>query len=240
MAMLYLAVVVGQSHIGLIRSSSVTCDQNLSLRGLKMRSMINRTLPLSRNINLTLITPVCNLDEHDMSDTCSTPAETLPFLPVCPDGSWNRTCYPVPTHNVNYHLKCVCHSFVPMTDVRDTYWSDYEALSPPVDGAFYTSRLMMDGGECITRELIKIGPVVAGYNLPDGVYTASSVYSNQYKSYRAKITDYLEGGACGWVAHGTDTDPWLGVNLPDDWSYYINPLPFTYLHDHGSILHFLR
>ena len=75
---------------------------------------------------------------------------------------------------------------------------------------------MMDGGECITRELIKIGPVVAGYNLPDGVYTASSVYSNQYEAYRAKLTDYLEGGVCGWVVHGTDTDPWLGVTLPDD------------------------
>ena len=146
MAMLYLAVVVILNNMALIRSSSVTCDENLSLRGLKMRSMINRTLPLSRNINLTLITPVCNLDEHDMSDTCSTSAETLPSLPLCPDGSWSRTCYPVPTHNVNYHLKCVCHSFVPMTDVRDTYWSDYEALSSPVDGAFYTRRLMMGAG----------------------------------------------------------------------------------------------
>ena len=87
MAMLYLAIVVILSNMGLIRSSSVTCDENLSLRGLKMRSMISRTLPLCRNINLTLILSVCNLDEHDVSDTCSRSAETLPPLPVCPDGS---------------------------------------------------------------------------------------------------------------------------------------------------------
>ena len=103
-------------------------------------------------------------------------------------------------------------------DVRDTYWSDYEALSRPIDEAFYARRLVMDGGECITRQLIKMRSIVAGYDLPDSVYTASSIFSGQFEPYRAKIADYSDGTNCEWVPLGSETDPWLGITLPNDYT----------------------
>ena len=217
MAIAYLIISVYLCIIELMESSHAIglCDGQLT--GHKMAAMLNRTHPPCRDKDLRFELPICEIGEDDVGDTCSASAQALPPLPACEDGTWNRTCYPVTTHNVNYHMKCMCHSFVHIPgDVRATYWSDLEALSPPVDGAFYTRRLMMEGGECIAQEFVKMGAVVKAYDLPDSVYTASSSYSSNVLPYKARLDAYIITGlkSCAWVYASGDTDKWLGITLP--------------------------
>ena len=107
-----------------------------------------------------------------------------------------------------------------MGTVSDTLWSDFEAVTPPVDSVTYSRRLMMDGEECIAQEFLMIKPVVAGYSLPDGVFTSSSVYSASWLPHLARIDDYLISPLCAWLRHIDDTEPWLGITLPGN--YIIN------------------
>ena len=182
-----------------------------------MAAMMNGSYPACRDIDFSYELFICETDEADVGDNCSSSAHGLPPLPVCEDGTWNRTCYPKFTHDVGYHMNCVCRSLVRIPDdVGATYWSGLESLSPPVDGVFYTRPLMMAGGECITQELIKMGPVVVGYDLPDSVFTASSIWSDDYPPYKARLGDVIETGACAWFARlkVEDAEPWLGITLP--------------------------
>ena len=164
-----------------IGSSSAICEGRLMLTGSKVAAMMNGTYPECRDVDLRFELSICEVGEADVGDrqTRASSAERLPSVTmICPDVSWNRTCYPVPTDDVIYAFSCVCRSAVLIwnaAEVRDTYWSDLKVLEPPVDGVFHTSHLMMIGGECIAQEFIKMGPVVQGYNLPASVYTASSI-----------------------------------------------------------------
>ena len=183
-----------------------------------MAAMINRNYTLCRDVDFKFELPICEVKE-EVGDTSHHAADRLPALHTpCPDGTWNRTCYPRSTPGDVYHMNCVCQSFVPIPgDVRDTYWSDFETLTPPVNGVFYTRNLTMEGGQCITQELIKMGPVVSSYGLPDTVtvYTSSSIYSGHYYEYKARL-DFLEA-ACAWRPSASDPDPWLGITLPNDY-----------------------
>ena len=181
--------------------------------------MLNGTYPACRDINITLKLPICEVDEDDVSDTCSSSTHTIPCLKSsCPDGSWNRICYPVPTDDVIYAFSCVCHSAVHIwnvDDVRVTYWSDWEQLDHPIDDAYFARSLMVEGGGCITREFIKMRLIVYGYNLPDSVYTASSTYSWHFSPEKARVN--IPGSHCAWVAEYADNDKWLGITLPGNY-----------------------
>ena len=225
MAIPYLAVRVYFCMIALIESSFAVCEGKLRLTEPEMAAMMNGTYPECRNVDLRYELPICEVGEADVGDwpTRASSAERLPPLKMtCPDESWNRTCYPVPTDDVIYAFACVCSSapdILNAADVRDTTWSDLKAVSPPVDGVFYTRHLMIVGGECITQEFIKMGPVIQGYNLPDSVYTASSINvasSNVYDPYRARL-DTIYTSGCGWVAGVDDAGEWLGITLPDQY-----------------------
>ena len=200
--------------------SSTTCDERLSITGPKMMAMMNRTYPSCEGTDLTFHSPVCELSEDDRSDTCSSSADRLPRLPACPDGSWNRICYPVPSNGATYHMNCVCRSFVKISDdVRNANWLSTEALNTPVDGASYTRRLLMDGGECITQEFIRAGqPIISGYDLPTSVYTGSSAYTSNLVPYKARIDQYFTASKCGWAHDDTDNDKWLGITLPTEYT----------------------
>ena len=183
---------------------------------------MNGTYPECRNVDLRFELPICEVGEADVGDwpTRASSAERLPPLKTpCPDGSWNRTCYPVPKDDVMYAFSCVCRSAGHIwnaADVRDTYWSDLKALTPPADGVFYTRNLMMVGGECIAREFIMMGPVIQGYNIPDSVYNASST-DGAYDPFRAVLDD-IYSNRCGWTPGVLDADEWLGITLPDQYT----------------------
>ena len=217
MACLYLIAVTCLSFVRLIHSSTDTCDQLMSVQ--KKLSMLNGTYPACRDIDITLKLPICEVDKDDVSDTCSTSTHTIPCLKsACPDGSWSRTCYPVPTDDVIYAFSCVCHSAVHVwnvADVRVPYWSNWEPLDHAIDGAYFARRLMVEGGGCITQEFIKMRLIVYDYNLPNSVYTASSSYSSYFSAERARVN--TPSSHCAWVALYEDTEKWLGITLPGDY-----------------------
>ena len=65
-------------------------------------------------------------------------------------------------------------------------------------------------------------PVVSGYGLPDSVFSASTLFGG-YTPQLARIDNYFyenEEWKCSWIPHADDTDPWLGITLPHDFSIY--------------------
>ena len=148
--------------IGLIEAS----DKHFSLTDPEMAALINRTYPSCEQRNFSIELPICQIDDENTVDTCYTPPGRLPALPACPDGAWNRTCYPRTSVNMIY-MDCVCHSVVQVTDnIRETHWENWQKLDPPVKGAYYRRRLMMDT-ECIGQEFVKIclNPIVKAHSL---------------------------------------------------------------------------
>ena len=200
---------------------SDACDKHLYLRGPEMAALINRTYPSCAQRDFSIELPICQIDKENRVDNGYVPHDRLPSSPACPDGTWNRTCYPRTSTDTTYeiHMECVCHLGVPTTDnIRESDWENWQHLDPPVNGSHYRRRLMMDT-ECIGQEIIKISlePIVAIHSLPDSIYTASSYYNNDSVPYRARIDNYFNY-ICGWVPSSSDfTNPWLAITLPTEY-----------------------
>ena len=85
-------------------------------------------------------------------------------------------------------------------------------------GAYYRRHLMMDT-ECIGQEfaILPVGlllkPIVATYNLPDSIFTASSFYAASHEQFRARIDNY-NVYACAWIPLTSDPNLWLAIKLP--------------------------
>ena len=189
-----------------------------------MAAMMNGNYTLCRDVNFKFESPICQVVAEYMGDPCNYTVGTFPALPACSDGTWNKTCYPVYTPGANYQMNCVCQSLVPIPDdVKDTEWTALEGHNLTVDGVYSCSRrLMMEGGECIREELFKMRLVVSGYGLPDSVFSASSVLAG-YTPHMARIDNYFyenEGWKCSWIPLSNDTDSWLDITLPHDYSIY--------------------
>ena len=204
--------------IGLIEASSDSCDKHFSLTDPEMAALINQTYPSCDQRNFSAELPICQITGENTVDPCYAPPGRLPALPACSDGTWNRTCYPRISVNMIY-MDCVCHSVVQVTDnIRETDWENWQKLEPPVNGAHYRRRLMMDT-ECIGQEFVKISlnPIVATHILPDNVFSASSEYGTKRVAYKARIDNYFDK-SCGWSPKATDTtNPWLAITLPTEY-----------------------
>ena len=207
--------------IGLIEASSDSCDRHFSLRDPEMAALINRTYPSCDQRNFSIELPICQITGENTVDTCYAPPGRLPALPACPDGTWNRTCYPRISQHMfqKIHMNCVCHSGVLVTDdIRETHWGNWQKLDPPVYGAHYRRRLMMDT-ECIGQEFVKIflNLIVKTRNLPDSVYTASSFYQVNHEAKRARVDNYFTA-CCGWAAGTSDViNTWLAITLSTEY-----------------------
>ena len=212
MAVLWLLIFAWLRLIRLIECSA-TCDGSPPTTGPKSDGYDKPYVSFMSWRRSHHKLPICEVDEDDTGDKCSPSSTGFPCLKsACPDGSWNRTCYPVMRVGFMFAFTCVCRSLVSIiTAARDTYWSEVGAMSTPVDEAFYYRSLMMDGGECITPEFWRFRPVVAGYNLPENVYTASTDYGNGFVPYKAHINGY-QTGTCAWIP--AISDRWLGITLP--------------------------
>ena len=177
-----------------------------------MAALINRTYPSCDQRDLSTEFPICQIDRENRVDTSYAPHGRLPAAYACPDGTWNRTCYPrAPADMFGIHMGCVCHSGVPTTDnIREAHWGNWQNLDPPVNGAHYTRRLMM-GTECIGREFDRtfLRPIVKTHSLSDSVYTASSYYNSGSEAYRARIDNY-DDYMCAWAASSAEKTIILG------------------------------
>ena len=177
--------------IGLVYASFDSCDKHFSLTDREIAALINQTYPSCDQRNFSVELPICQIDGENTVDTCYAPHGRLPALLACPDGTWNRACYPRTSVNMIY-MDCVCHSVVQVTDnIRETHWQNWQKLDPPVNGAHYRRHLMMDT-ECIGPEFVKISlnPIVKAHSLSDSVYTSSSFFADRHEAYRARIDNH--------------------------------------------------
>ena len=195
------------------RVTADVCDEHMRMNGSRMMALMNSTYPSCRDVDLSSKLAVCELgiDDEDTSLYGSTYISAN--LHACPDGSLKKVCYPQIQEVFKLFYTCVCRSGVQITDeVRNTTLSAWEEITPPVQGAYYAIRLRIDGGECITREFILDKPIVSGFDLPDTVYTASSIYNHQSSFRDARFDDYFDN--CAWIARISENQPWLAITLP--------------------------
>ena len=111
MALSQFFIVVLMLTIRMLETSSDFCDMSFGSRGPGVAALINRTYPSCDQRNFSIELPICQIDSENTIDTCYAPPGRLPSLPVCPDDTWNRTCYPRTSVNM-IHIACVCHSSV--------------------------------------------------------------------------------------------------------------------------------
>ena len=202
---------------GLSSLSSEVCGSDLMLNSAGMVATSNGNFMSCRDVDFSLYHAVCQLTNGDLDTSLHGSTYTPASTSACPDGSFDKVCYPKTSPGCCSHYDCFCHSIVQVDDdVAATHWSSWEPLDPPVDGVHYTRSLKMDGSECIAEETLMFPamPVVAHYDLPEGVYSATSYYTSFYP-HKASIDSYLTvGEKCGWAAGVGHNDPWLAITLP--------------------------
>ena len=174
------------------------CDEHMSMSGTRMMAMMNGTYPSCRDVDHFRKLTVCELGNNDEDTSLYGSTYISANLHACPDGSFKKVCYPQMREEFDMFYTCVCRSGVHITeDVRNTSWSSLEEITPPVHGAYYAMRLMIDGGECITREFILAKPIVSGFGLPDTVYSASFSWDGTSLPNNARLGAYLV--RCAWL-----------------------------------------
>ena len=104
--------------------------------------------------------------------------------------------------------------------VMDTCSSSAQALPPlpAYEDGIWNRSLMMEEGECIEQEFLKMGAVVKAYDLTDSVYrpTASSSYVSGFPPQKAGLDAHFVGtrNDCAWLQVSSDAEKWLGITLP--------------------------
>ena len=192
--------------------------------------MMNSTETRCADINLSTQRRVCKVlseddekkllcGENGRDVDCNRP------ISLCPDGSLNKTCFPVSDSN-SIHYMCLCHS------AGDQYtfttnkppWSPWQTLTGHKKGFGFTRRLYMDSSsECLVEEYDSqiVVNIISEYQLPDSIFSASSTYSSTpsvpHAPYRARIDNYFTRPS-SWVSGSTGTSEWLQIQLQQSYS----------------------
>ena len=134
----------------------------------------------------------------------------------CGSGIFNSTCIPLLYRN-NLKHRCFCRLL--LTDPMDTLWSEWTKLTTPRRTYLYTRQLhTVSVDSCTIEEYTRRPPVyiIDSYALPDNVYSASSVWNNNFNlngPQNARI-NYL-GDRCAWLSDEGDILPWIQMTLPE-------------------------
>ena len=140
-----------------------------------------------------------------------------------PDCSLKKTCFPVASR-YSLHYTCICHSVHngQMHTTTQATWSPWKLLDVNYEHFNYTRKLYIYSGTvCLAQEyhLNPVANIISKYNLPDTIFSASSIWGKYHEAYRARIDNYFTT-ACGWVGEGKPS--WIQIYLPT--VYYIKGL----------------
>ena len=142
-------------------------------------------------------------------------------ISLSPDGSLNKTCFPVSDSN-SIHYMCLCHS------AGDQYtfttnkasWSPWQTLTGHNTGFGFTRRLHMESSsECLIEEYDSeiVVNIISEY-LPNNIFSASSTFSSTSSvPYRARIDMYFTRPAA-WAARHESNSEWLQIQLLQSYS----------------------
>ena len=150
---------------------------------------------------------------------------------LCPDGSINKTCFPLRDDNY-LSYQCICHSkrrlqsIVPVTE-----WTTW-ATSTNTYQSFTSERSLIVPSLAWTvlQEFSQHNPtmvyIISNYQLPASVYSASSAINDEHGAHRAAIDFTVNEIACSWAPSNRNS-PWLQMTLPTQYvvvGTLINPL----------------
>ena len=163
---------------------------------------------------------ICGGSEQDSN--CNMP------INLCPDGSLNKTCFPVADSN-SLHYMCLCHSALhhQIDNGITATWSPWQMMSISHRQFTFSRKLYSSALEgCLIQEyetdppkLPEIVNIVAEYNLPDSVFSASSTAGSGHEPHRARIDAYFTW-SCAW-AGGSYNIPWLQIHLPSSYIFVV-------------------
>ena len=131
--------------------------------------------------------------------------------PLCPDGSINKTCFPMRDDKI-LSYQCMCHSrrradfIVPVTA-----WTTWAASTNPYQPfAGERSLILPLVNQAVAQEFRRMDVfIISYYNLPSSVFSASST-SAGHEAFRAHL-NFGGVGPCAWL--GTGSTPWLQITL---------------------------
>ena len=150
---------------------------------------------------------------------------------LCPDGSLEKTCFPV-ANRYSLHYTCICHSALngQVYTTTQATWSPWQIMDVNYEHFNYTRKLYIYSGTVCLAQECDTDPamyIISGNNLPDAIFSASSIWGRNHEAYRARIDKYFTT-ACGWV--GQREPSWIQIYLPI--VYYINGLLIKQRCDH--------
>ena len=154
--------------------------------------MTNSTEMRCGHLNKTKQRLSCNVlnEEDENTMVCRGGYKDRVSVSLCPDGSLNKTCFPV-AGSKSLHYTCLCHSALQHQTDNDitATWSSWQYMNISLKQLYNLSSDAIAGSLIQDFEtdpdLPDIVNIVTEYNLPDSVFTASSFdiagnLTNQY------------------------------------------------------------
>ena len=186
--------------------------------------LLSESFPACKSMDLNQDRFICEIraaeDENNIAcletSSCNMP------VTLCPDGSINKTCYPLKDdHDVSY--QCICHSkkrsesIVPVTE-----WTAWMTSTSPYQSFKSERSLIVPSLDwTVLQEFSLYRPtkvyIISNDQLsPLSVYSASSYYDNNFRPHQASI-DYAVVAHCGWASKSNDYPSWLQMSLPTEY-----------------------
>ena len=159
-------------------------------------------------------------EENENNIVCFGLSNCKMTVTLCPDGSINKTCFPLRDEN-SLSYQCICHykrraEFI----ASATEWTTWTPSTNPYQ-SFKTERsLIVPNLEWVVlQEFSHFLPInvyiISHYQLtPSSVYSASSTHSDVYEPEKASI-DTILSQYCSWAAK--DDPSWLQMTLPTEY-----------------------
>ena len=189
---------------------------------LALSLMMTSTEIRCGQVNLTRHRLSCNVlnEEDERNMVCRSGQQNSVSVSLCPDGSLNKTCFPVTASNSLYY-KCLCHTahHHQVDHGITATWSPWQMLNVSFRQFTFTRKLHSDAVAGFLVQEYETDPgipeivnIISNYGLSDSIFSASTFYASEYEPHRARIDAYFSH-SCGWVA-GDYTLPWLQIHLP--------------------------
>ena len=194
--------------------TTVTC----SVDNIAGQILLSDSYKTCQSLDLNQDRVICEIhsEEDENNLVCLGLSNCKMPVTLCPDGSINKTCFPLRDDNSLSYL-CICHSkrraesIVPVTE-----WTTWTTSTNPYQ-TFKSERSLIVPSQdwVILQEFSHFRPekvyIISHYDLPYSVFSASAIHGGGHESYRAHLNFITNSPSCSWVGKGQS---WLQMTLP--------------------------
>ena len=196
----------------------VTC----SVGNIAGQILLSESYKTCQSLDLNQDRVICEIhsEEDTINLVCLGLSNCKMPVTLCPDGSINKTCFPLRDDN-SLSYQCICHSnrraesIVPVTE-----WTTWTTSTNPYQSFKYERNLIVPNlAWVVLQEFSHFRPtnvyIISHYQLsPSSVYSASSTHSSGYAPQKASI-DSIVSQECSWAAASNPS--WLQMTLPTEY-----------------------